>query len=166
MPHRAILSFAAATALLVPFLVLAQSDAKVNAIVNQVTGTLRLVIGLLIVLATVVFIYGLVKFITAAENVEERKKGRGLMIWGIIALAVMAAAWGVVTVIMVYFGIDEAPRVIWPTVQFRSQPFNVPALQLPTPTRERTPTGPPPLRTEPREGDRVQIICEPPNCPN
>src|SRR3989344_3957769 len=131
MHRRAILSFTAGAALLVPLLVFAQSDRQVNAIVNQVTGTLRIVIGLLVVLATVVFIYGLVKFIGSAENVEERNKGRGLMIYGVIALAVMAAAWGIVTVIMVYFGIDEAPNIIWPTVQFRPQQFNVPALQLP-----------------------------------
>ena len=69
----------------------------------RVKGTLNLVIAVLLVIATLVFIWGVILFITSAGDPSKHADGRQYMIWGIVALAVIAAAWAVANVIIVYF---------------------------------------------------------------
>lgn len=55
-------------------------------------------IPFLIALALTWFIWGVVSFIRAAENSEERKKGKKKIMWGIIALFFMIAFIGISSV--------------------------------------------------------------------
>ncbi|MFA6463850.1 MAG: hypothetical protein WCV55_02495, partial [Candidatus Paceibacterota bacterium] len=50
-------------------------------------------IPLLIIIAVVVFLYGVLKFISAGDNEEARQSGRNVMIYGIIVLFVMVSIW-------------------------------------------------------------------------
>lgn len=52
-------------------------------------------IPFLITLALAWFIYGLASFIRAAENSDEREKGKKRMLWGILALFFMIAFIGI-----------------------------------------------------------------------
>ena len=75
----------------------------------RVKGTLNLVIAVLLVIATLVFIWGVILFITSAGDPSKHADGRQYMIWGIVALAVIAAAWAVANVIIAYFfGVDAS----------------------------------------------------------
>lgn len=75
-------------------------------IIDRTTNVLSTtIIGVTFLVATIVFFWGLVVFIAKADNPEERKKAKGLMIWGIIGMAVIAAAWGIVAVLVNFFQI-------------------------------------------------------------
>jgi len=53
----------------------------------------------MIAVAIVFFIYGLVEFIGGANNEEKRKTGKQHIIWGIIGLFIMAAVWGIMSIL-------------------------------------------------------------------
>lgn len=83
----------------------------------------RFVIPFLISLALVLFLVGVLKYVKSGDNEEAREAGRGLMLFGIIALFVMTAVWGLV-------------RILYTTF-FPSSTFETPALppQAPSPFR-------------------------------
>ena len=72
----------------------------INAITKQIVNPL---IILLFGLATLMFAYGIIKYIIAAspQKVEE---GRKTMLYGILGMFVMASAWGIVSIICNFFG--------------------------------------------------------------
>ena len=67
---------------------------------------IRPAIIFLFIAATVVFIWGIVRFIAAAGNVQEIKKAKGIMLYGIIAIAVLAMMTGIIEFLQIYFGIS------------------------------------------------------------
>ena len=83
------------------------SAATLTDFLNKTKDLLSLVIPILFILATIVFLWGIVVFLTAAGDPEKVKEGRGLMLWGIIALAVMSAAWGLTKVLTGTFGVEK-----------------------------------------------------------
>lgn len=54
-------------------------------------------------LAIVYFFWGVAKYILAASDAKAREEGRGIMIWGIVAIAVMASIYGLVTLLSTTF---------------------------------------------------------------
>lgn len=54
------------------------------------------IIGILIVLATVVFLWGIVRYLSAGDDTEKLKEARRFIIWGIVGLFVMISVWGLV----------------------------------------------------------------------
>ena len=92
-----------ATLFLTPFFALAVED--IYDLVELFKGILSYyVISLLIAVAVVIFLYGVVKYITAAGNEEKRKEAKDAMIWGIVGLFVMVAVWGLVN--LLYYTLD------------------------------------------------------------
>lgn len=71
----------------------------VNTILLQVQNILDIVIPIVMTLALLYFFWGLANYILGTGDEEKRKAGREMMIYGIIALFVMAAVWGLVGVI-------------------------------------------------------------------
>jgi heme/copper-type cytochrome/quinol oxidase subunit 4 len=62
-------------------------------------------IGLIMTIATLVFVVGVVRFIYAAGDDKSRSEGRWFMVWGLIALLCMVAVWGIVRIIYdTFFG--------------------------------------------------------------
>ena len=61
-----------------------------------------LLVTLLYAIAFLVFIFGIFKyFFGSGANAEEnRQKGKQLMLWGVISLAVLFAVWGIVKVLL------------------------------------------------------------------
>lgn len=78
--------------------------------ITNVHTTLNMIIGLLFVVATIVFIWGVIRFIASAGDEKKRTDAKNVMTWGIIGLAVMAAAWGIVQVLINYFGVGGQVR--------------------------------------------------------
>ena len=83
--------------------------ATVDDILRSISTTLQTIIGMLFVIATLIFLWGVVQFIAKSGDEAGREKAKGIMTWGIIGLAVMAAAWGVVQVLINYFGVGGQP---------------------------------------------------------
>lgn len=69
------------------------------------------VIILLFAFAVVFFLYGIMKYISSADDEENRKKGRSIMIYGIIGLFVMVSFWGIVNILINTFELDTYPYV-------------------------------------------------------
>jgi heme/copper-type cytochrome/quinol oxidase subunit 2 len=65
-------------------------------LIDQFTNWVLLIVPLVITLSIVFFFWGLVKFIYHAEDERTHEEGRRLMIWGMIALFVMVAFWGII----------------------------------------------------------------------
>lgn len=64
------------------------------------------VVPLLFALAAVGFIWGVIQMVINPDDAEKRKKGKQYMIWGIVALFVMVAMWGLVSVLTNTFDIQ------------------------------------------------------------
>ncbi|KKU70379.1 MAG: hypothetical protein UX94_C0007G0008 [Parcubacteria group bacterium GW2011_GWA2_47_21] len=94
-------AFLAGVASVLPFVAFAQST--IDSLLTRVRTTATFIIGLLFIVATLVFLWGIVQFIASAGDEAKRKTSKGLMTWGIIGLAVMAAAWGITQVLVDYF---------------------------------------------------------------
>lgn len=99
-------------AVTLPLTVLAQGSTKsVDTILGQVRTTLNIIIVILFILVTLVFIWGVVQYIMAGGEEEKLKTGRRHMIWGIIGLAVVGAAWGITAIIWNYLGVQGGTGV-------------------------------------------------------
>ncbi len=61
------------------------------------------VIPFLIGLGLIIFLVGLVGYVSAGDNEEKREAGRGLILFGIITLFVMVSVWGLVKIIYTTF---------------------------------------------------------------
>lgn len=73
----------------------------------QIINILNKAIPLLLTLATVVFLWGIVRFIYNAGNEKERENGRLFIIYGLIGLFVIVAMWGLVNVLLTTFGLTS-----------------------------------------------------------
>ena len=90
--------------LLTPFFALAVSD--LFGLISLVITILNWAIPLLIGVAVVVFLWGVVQYITAGGDEEKRKEARNMMIWGIVGLFVMVAVWGLVWLLLNTFNLN------------------------------------------------------------
>lgn len=102
---------AVASIMLVPLFAFAQSiDASyVDDLVQFVNDGVKTLIPLLIGIAILLFVYGLVMFILAADDEEARSKARLKMVWGVIAIFVMVSVWGLVNVLDNFFNLNTNP---------------------------------------------------------
>ncbi|MBU4142538.1 hypothetical protein KJ590_00860 [Patescibacteria group bacterium] len=76
-----------------------------SALMTKIKATLTQVVGLLFVLVTVYFGWGIVEFVRASASGDSAKleAGKKHMIWGIVGMAVMLGAWGIVKMVQVFF---------------------------------------------------------------
>lgn len=66
------------------------------------------IIPLIFAIAIVMFVWGAVKFfIIGADEESKREQGKQFMIWGVIALTVMTAVWGIVGIVGGTFGLKS-----------------------------------------------------------
>ncbi|KKR37266.1 MAG: hypothetical protein UT97_C0012G0006 [Parcubacteria group bacterium GW2011_GWC2_40_31] len=68
-------------------------------LVDTVNAILSSIVPIIIAIAVIIFLIGVLKYVRAGEDEEERKKAKGLMIFGVIALFVMVSVWGLVNII-------------------------------------------------------------------
>lgn len=93
-------------------------------------------VPVLFAVAFIVFLYGIARsYIFSRGDAEEVKKGHTLILWGLIAFAVMVSIWGLVNVVANTFGLQgyyapPTPSSISPyapggTIYGQSQPTYV-----------------------------------------
>ncbi len=75
--------------------------------VGEIISTLTIIAA---AAALLVFFFGLVKFIL--KSGQEKAEGKGIMVWGLIALFVMISVWGIIGFFQDEFGIDPDANVI------------------------------------------------------
>lgn len=78
----------------------------ITSLVEKITtGILTPVINLLFVLATVIFLWGVIQYVLGSQGDQKKlDQGKQVMIWGIIGMFVMVSAWGIVKILCQFFG--------------------------------------------------------------
>ena len=100
-----------AGAVMLPGIALA---ADAISVLNTVKQILDLVIPIVMTIALIGFFYGLAMYIFKAD--EDKEKGKSIMIYGILALFVMVAVWGLVEVVANTFGIQRGGTIQLPRI--------------------------------------------------
>jgi hypothetical protein len=79
---------------------------NISGLVTDIGGIVNQIIPILFAIALLGFFYGLVMYIFGKEDNKDQAKKT--MIWGVVALFVMASVWGLVTFIGNAVGINQA----------------------------------------------------------
>lgn len=78
----------------------------ISSFLTALRDIINQLIPFVIAIAGLIFIIGVVKFVTAAGDEEKRREGRNFILYGIIGLAVIFVFWGLVNVLINTFGFD------------------------------------------------------------
>lgn len=102
--------------LLVPAIAAAQVT-DLNSALAFITGFINAAIPVLIGIAVLLFIWGVISFITAGDDAEKRSAARNRIIWGIVFIFVILSVWGLVNILLNTFGTGgQAPGAAPPVV--------------------------------------------------
>ncbi len=74
-----------------------------NAINRQI---LNPIIFLLFFLASIYFVWGLIKFLANSDSDEARTEGKSHMVWGIVGMIIMVSAYAILALVTRSFGVD------------------------------------------------------------
>jgi hypothetical protein len=102
---------------LAPMVTLAQAGITttyVDSIINALSKWISALVPILIALAVVVLFYGIVRYIWGGA--EDKEKAKNLLIWGVIALAVMVSIWGLVGLLQSLTGVTTGGTLSVPDV--------------------------------------------------
>ena len=95
---------------LLPYLAVAiapaiAAAATIGTILTKISELFGTLIPILFTLATIVFIWGVIVYITAGSSEEKKSYGKYLIMYGLIALFAIVAVWGLVLVLTGTFGV-------------------------------------------------------------
>lgn len=93
-----------------------QTLGNVTTLVQGVGNILRLIIPMAFALAIIYFFYGVAKYIGKAGDPKEAAAGKSIMIYGVIAIAVMASVYGIVAYLQSTVGITNTNTINVPTI--------------------------------------------------
>lgn len=99
-----------------PFIAMAATN--IENILLTVQRIIGYVIPILIAVALIMFINGVIKYITAGADETKRAEARNTMLYGIIGLFVIVAVWGLVDVIARTFDVDTGGYQVLPKINF------------------------------------------------
>lgn len=83
---------------------------------NQVGDLVAILIPIVIAIGLLFFIWGLVQFIAASGDEGAKEEGKRKMIWGVVALFVMVAVWGLVELLGTLVGTDFDTTINSPNI--------------------------------------------------
>lgn len=92
--------------LVTPFAASAQALAGINTLAAGFGAVVNTLIPIMMALAVLAFFWGLVKYIASASDEAAKESGKNLMIWGMIALFVMVALWGILGWVQAQLGLS------------------------------------------------------------
>ena len=93
-------------ALLTPIIAFAQFT-QTKSYIASIGSIVQMLTVIVMGLALLYFFWGLAKFILAAGDEKKIAEGKSIMIWGIIALFVMASVWGLVAFVGSLVGVQQ-----------------------------------------------------------
>lgn len=97
-----------------PMVAFAQQLTPVKNLIIAIGNILNMLVPILIVLALVVFFYGLVQYIWKAG--KGGKLGKQTMIAGLLSLFVMVSIWGIINLMQSALGVSGSASVTIPQV--------------------------------------------------
>ncbi len=101
---------------LAPALVFAQTLGNVETLLRSIGRLIDIALPIVVAIALLGFFWGLVKFIFAQGDETAKADAKKIMLWGLIALFVMVAVWGLIRFIGNAFGIQQGDTIIVPRV--------------------------------------------------
>ena len=90
--------------------------------ITTISGGLNTIIIFLFLVATVIFLWGVVRYISAGGDEDKVSEARNMIIWGVVFLAVMLAVWGFVNIVMDFVFGTKQPFPIPGSGDVPSQP--------------------------------------------
>ncbi|MBU1178827.1 pilin [Patescibacteria group bacterium] len=99
---------------LAPFIVFAAGE-NVRSLVEGAQSVVNAIIPLFMAVAVAVFLWGIIKYITAGGNAEKEKEARGYIIYGLIGLFVLISFWGIITFIRSALGVGGEQSGAFPS---------------------------------------------------
>ena len=86
---------------------------SINTVISIITTS---IIPLLITLATVGFLWGMIKYITAADDENKLKEAKWFILYSLLGLFVMVSVWALVKILVGSFslgdlGLPAGPRI-------------------------------------------------------
>ena len=93
-----------------------QNLTGVTALVQSIGRIVGQIIPVMFGLAILFFFWGLIQFIRAAGDPEKAKEGKSIMIYGVIAIAVMVSIYGLVAWLRGTLGVGTETNLPIPTV--------------------------------------------------
>ncbi len=88
------------------------TDIAIKFINNFVNVILEPAAQVLLLVAVVVFVWGLVEFIRNADNPGGREDGRMRMIWGLVGIAIMISAVPIIRIALNTFGLEGGVKEV------------------------------------------------------
>ena len=98
-------------ALLLPTVTSAQN---LQRIVDMLFGLFNNLVVLFILVAVVVFFWGLIKYLWSMSQ-ESAHEGLKIMFWGLIAIFVMVSIWGLIRLLQGTLGVSDTERAMKPS---------------------------------------------------
>ena len=88
-----------------PAIAAAQASGTIGFVVIKLGEIFTALIPVLITLTTIVFIWGVIVYITAGSSEEKKSYAKYLIAYGLVALFAVVASWGLVKVLADTFGV-------------------------------------------------------------
>lgn len=107
------IAFVSAVALL-PLSTFAAAS-TIQDVLRNLNLPLQLATTLVVMLALLLFFWGLAMYVFGSSNDEKRKKGIPMMIWGIVAIFIMLSIFGIINMLQATFGVGSGSLQI-PTI--------------------------------------------------
>jgi len=101
---------------LFPLSVSAQCTTDLCRIIQNTIGVFNKIIILVVLLSLAAFGWGVVKMILAAQNPEERKKAKTIILWSIIGIFIIASVYGIIIFFQTYFGVGGSQNIPAPNL--------------------------------------------------
>lgn len=115
-----------------PFITFGQT---IEGVIGRINGLVQAVIPVLLGVAMVVFIWGIIKFITAAGDEEKRKSAVHILTYGVIGLFVLVSIWGIVAILSNFLFGAPPPATGFPVPNLNLPPITSPPSGATEPTR-------------------------------
>jgi fumarate reductase subunit D len=88
------------------------SNFTVQGVLQTLSTSLNAIIPFLVLIATFVFLWGVVRYITAGGDEQQLEQARSFIVYGIIGLATIIAVWGFVYVVIDFiFNTQTIPNI-------------------------------------------------------
>ncbi len=75
-------------------------------------GFINNFIAFILVLTVLVFLWGIFKLVFSNKDSKEREQAKGYIVWGIVALFVMISIWGLVNLLISFFGFGATGAMV------------------------------------------------------
>ena len=104
---KTFLKFGLLSVLGVPAIAGAQSIGGILGLLAQANDLINRLIPFIIALTVLFFLWGILRFVMAGGDGEQRKEAQGYIVWGVVALFVMISVWGLVNILVRSVNLDN-----------------------------------------------------------